>query len=48
MKYGQAVIIQNGQIYNIQNGKLPPCMARNALGYEFDSAARLSKRPGSL
>ena len=28
--------------------KLPPCMARNALGYELISAARLSKRPGSV
>ena len=24
------------------------CMARNALGYEFGSAAQLSKRPGSV
>ena len=28
--------------------KLPPCMARNALGLEFGSAARLSKRPGRV
>ena len=28
--------------------KLPPCMARNALGKEFGSAAQLSKRPGSV
>ena len=27
---------------------MPPCMARNALGLEFGSAARLSKRPGSV
>ena len=25
-----------------------PCRARNALGLEFGSAARLSKRPGSV
>ena len=28
--------------------KLPPCLARNALGLEFGSAVRLSKRPGSV
>ena len=29
--------------------KLPPCMARNAaLGLDFDSADRLSKRPGRV
>ena len=28
--------------------KLPPCMARNVLGLEFGSAARLSKRQGSV
>ena len=28
--------------------KLPPCMACNALGLEFGSAVRLSKRPGSV
>ena len=28
--------------------KLPPFMTRNALGLEFDSAVRLSKRPGSV
>ena len=28
--------------------RLPPCSARNALGLEFDSAAQLSKRPGSV
>ena len=27
---------------------MPPCMARYALGLEFGSAARLSKRPGSV
>ena len=27
---------------------MPPCMAHNALGYEFGSAARLSKKPGSV
>ena len=27
---------------------MPLCMARNALGLEFGSAARLSKRPGSV
>ena len=28
--------------------KLPPYMACNALGWEFDSAAQLSKRSGSV
>ena len=28
--------------------KLPSCMARNSLGYEFGGAARLFKRPGSV
>ena len=28
--------------------KMPPCMARNALGLELGSAAQLSKRPGSV
>ena len=28
--------------------KLPPYIALNALGLEFGSAARLSKRPGSV
>ena len=28
--------------------KLPPCKARSALGLEFGSAGRLSKRPGSV
>ena len=28
--------------------KLPPCMARNALGLKFGSAARLSKMPVSV
>ena len=28
--------------------QMPPCMARNALGQEFGSAAQLSKRPGSV
>ena len=28
--------------------KLTPCIARNAFGLEFGSAARLSKRPGSV
>ena len=28
--------------------KLPPCIGTHALGLEFGSAARLSKRPGSV
>ena len=28
--------------------KLPPCIGMHALGLEFGSAARLSKRPGSV
>ena len=27
---------------------LPPCLARRQLGKKFDSAANLSKRPGSV
>ena len=34
--------------YQRPSYKLPPCMARNALGLEFGSAARSSIRPGSV
>ena len=48
LKNKSIIIKRQTFILEILQYKLPPCMARNALGYEFGSAAQLSKRPGSV